>query len=40
MEPGDYVPQLIVTDLNQTDAKRRTISQWMDFSVVPATGGK
>jgi VWFA-related protein len=36
-EPGDYALQLVVTDLNQTDAKRKTVSQWIDFTVVPAT---
>jgi VWFA-related protein len=38
IEPGEYVLQVIVTDQYQTDAKRRTISQWIDFTVAPKPG--
>jgi len=31
---GDYVLQVIVNDLN-ADEKHRTVTQWMDFEIVP-----
>ncbi len=40
IEPGVYILQLTITDLNQTDVKRRTVSQWMDFTVAPKEIGK
>ena len=33
MEPGDYVLQVIVTDL-LADKKHRIATQWMDFQIV------
>jgi hypothetical protein len=33
MTPGEYVLQVVVTDL-LTDQKHRTLTQWMDFEIV------
>jgi VWFA-related protein len=33
MEPGEYILQVVVTDLLRND-KRRTVSQWIDFEIV------
>ena len=32
--PGEYVLQVVVTDLRATDPKRRFATQWMDFEIV------
>jgi VWFA-related protein len=34
MMPGDYVLQVVVTDLLAKDYKRRTNTQWIDFEIV------
>lgn len=34
MKPGEYVLQLVVTDQNEANAKKRVASQVMDFEVV------
>ncbi|HKS26917.1 MAG TPA: VWA domain-containing protein [Pyrinomonadaceae bacterium] len=34
MTPGEYVLQVIVTDLLSKDSKRRTTTQWIDFEIV------
>lgn len=40
-EPGEYSALVIVTDLYQTDSKRKTASQWLDFTIVaPPTTNK
>ncbi len=33
-EPGEYSALVTVTDLYQTDSKRKTATQWLDFTVV------
>ena len=33
MSPGDYVLQIVVTDLLAKDSKRRTATQWIDFEI-------
>lgn len=37
MEPGDYTAVITVTDLYQSDAKRKTATQTLDFTLVSAT---
>jgi hypothetical protein len=32
-QPGEYVLQVVVTDLNAPE-KRRAVTQWIDFEVV------
>jgi VWFA-related protein len=34
MTPGEYVLQVVVTDLLAKDSKRRTTTQWIDFEIV------
>ncbi len=38
MEPGEYTAIVTVTDLYQTDAKRKTATQTLDFTLVSTTG--
>lgn len=40
MEPGEYTAVVTVTDAYQTDAKRKTASQTLDFTVVDSTSQK